>query len=99
MSQLILPTDPAFHEALETKALERGFHRYSVDRYGRKVLAYNAQGKPYEACPMCSRKATVRTVLNTGDILWNCEYCGYDECAECPFGIHQPRDGEEARDA
>lgn len=91
---LVYPTDAAFKEALVKTAIEKRVGRYTLDRYGRKVLAFNPEGKPYEACPMCSRKASVRTELAPsarfpeGDTLWLCEFCGYDDCIKCPGGEH-----------
>lgn len=92
---LVYPTAAAFKEALVAEALRKNVGKYSEDRHGRRMLAFNPKGKPYEACPMCSRKAQVRTEIPPsatfpeGDTVWFCEYCHYRDCIKCPQGIHR----------
>lgn len=92
---LVYPTDAAFRSALVDHAVRKGVQTYDEDRYGRTMLAFNPQGKPYEVCPMCSRKASVRTevapsaLFPEGDTTWACSYCGDSDCIKCPGGTHR----------
>lgn len=51
---------------------------FTEDRWKRDRTKRNAEGKLYEPCPMCSKVASIRTVLGH-DTIWKCESCGYHE--------------------
>ncbi len=51
------------------------------DRYGRLLGQRNPEGKVYEPCPMCLRRACTRTRMADG-IVWKCEYCTYIDHSE-----------------
>jgi ribosomal protein L37AE/L43A len=45
-------------------------------RQNRTLGTHAPDGRPYEVCPMCSARASLRTEV-PGDTIWKCESCGY----------------------
>ena len=51
--------------------------RATHDRWGRELgLVSKANGRPYEPCPVCERRAMTRERVGN-DTIWRCESCGY----------------------
>lgn len=53
-----------------------------IQRKNRSLGDFARDGRPYEICPMCSCKASLRTVMKDErgvvfDTRWKCENCGY----------------------
>jgi len=60
------------------RTVPRGQRPFTEDRWKRDRTRRNPEGKLYEPCPMCSKVASIRTVLGD-DTIWKCSSCGYYE--------------------
>lgn len=55
-----------------------------IQAKNRSLGAHAPDGRRYEICPMCSAKASLRTVLRDAqgqvyDEQWKCMNCGYED--------------------